>query len=392
MKSATSTVCRAAIYLSACALNGLSPSKEYLEGIDTDAVYAFSARHSIGTLVCSSLEKLGLARHEAIANKNSAIRKIMLFNAERTEILSTLEREGIKYMPLKGVYLKEMYPSIGDREMSDNDILFDISARKRVREIMTERGYKTESYNQDNDDVYIKPPVYNFEMHVSLFADELDDSIREYFEKAFDRAEKLPGTDFGYRMSDADFYIYQKAHEYKHYANSGVGIRALTDTYVMLCTIGDAICSEYTRKELEKLGILNYEREVCQLSEKLLSRAFAENPPESLSDILTEKEIELLRYMATSGTYGNKEREVENRLKRNTEETGSERRAKRKMLREKLFPPMSYYKSRYPFFYRHKYLIPFFVIWRFIKTIFTRPIAACRQLARISGSKTGKSK
>ena len=274
--------------------------------------------------------------------------------------------------------------------MADNDILFDGAERKTVKEIMTRRGYDVKSYNNDNDDVYVKPPVYNFEMHASLFADELGDSVREYFESAFDRAVKIPQTSFGYRMTDEDFYIYQKAHEYKHYVGGGTGIRSIIDTYVMLSAFGDKLDSEYVKEELVKLGILDYERRVRRLSEKLLSPAFAANPPRSLSDILDEPEMEMLKYLVTSGTYGTSSRVLENRLERNIESEGSESRAKRKMIREKFFPPMSYYKAHHPTLYKYKILILLFISWRLIRNLFTRPVAAFKELMRILKTKSKK--
>ncbi len=390
MKSNLATICRATVYLAAAALHGITPKSEYLSDIDTDEVYAFSAYHSIGSLVTSSLSKLGLASDEAIDKRNTAKRKIMLFDAERGELLRVFEEQGIKYMPLKGVYLKEMYPSIGDREMSDNDIMIDGSLRKNVRDIMVSRGYTVEAYNTDNDDVYKKPPVYNFEMHASLFADELDDNTHEYFESAFDKAEKIEDTSYGYRMTDEDFYIYQKAHEYKHYRNGGIGLRALIDTYVILLKTEDTLNREYVNAELERLGISDYERETHFLSEKIFSKKYAKTPPEKLSDILTDSELEMLKYMATSGTYGIVERKIESQLERQTEKVGSEKLAKRKMIREKFFPPMSYYKTHRPFLYKYKVLIPFFVIWRLLKVLFTRPIDACKQLVLIAKAKLKK--
>lgn len=45
------------------------------------------------------------------------------------------EKAGIWYLPLKGVILKEMYPVYGIRQMADNDILFDFTYRKEVKDI-----------------------------------------------------------------------------------------------------------------------------------------------------------------------------------------------------------------------------------------------------------------
>ena len=145
----------AVIYLISCAIAKTSPDATLIPPDDVKDIYAISKRHSVCALVTASLEKIGLASADAIAEKNMAIRKIMLLDAERFAIFSEFDRRGIKHMALKGVILKELYPAIGYRQMSDNDILIDPEKRKEVRDIMISRGYTVESYDSGNHDVYI---------------------------------------------------------------------------------------------------------------------------------------------------------------------------------------------------------------------------------------------
>ena len=74
-------------------------------------------------------------------------------------------------MPLKGVILKELYPKIGMRQMSDNDILFDETYRKDVVRFMKNKGYHLKSGINAHCDEWVKEPVYNFEMHLNLFVE-----------------------------------------------------------------------------------------------------------------------------------------------------------------------------------------------------------------------------
>ena len=112
-------------YLLSCALNNVTPNKELVFTKDVATIYHYAKHHTVGALVSLALEKVGLAPDEAIAERNMAIRKIMLLDAGRAEIFSRFREHGIRYMPLKGVIMKELYPSIGLRQMSDNDILID---------------------------------------------------------------------------------------------------------------------------------------------------------------------------------------------------------------------------------------------------------------------------
>ena len=94
--------------------------------------------------------------------------------SERAEIFRELDRMKIWYLPLKGIGLKSLYPGIGMREMSDNDILIDPCGRDRVHELMLRRGYTALSKPAEHHDVYLKQPIYNFEIHVGLIGDFLD--------------------------------------------------------------------------------------------------------------------------------------------------------------------------------------------------------------------------
>lgn len=60
------------------------------------------------------------------------------------------------YLPLKGIIMKDYYPSVGMRQMSDNDILFDADAWERMEKHMISEGYKAE-YVGKGHDVYHKP-------------------------------------------------------------------------------------------------------------------------------------------------------------------------------------------------------------------------------------------
>lgn len=61
------------------------------------------------------------------------------------------------YLPLKGIIMKDYYPSVGMRQMSDNDILFDADAWERMEKHMISEGYKAEHVGKGNHDVYHKP-------------------------------------------------------------------------------------------------------------------------------------------------------------------------------------------------------------------------------------------
>jgi len=125
---------------------------------------------------------------------NKAVRKNILLDAERTAIFERFEQQGIWYMPLKGSILKELYPENGMREMADNDILYDSTKQAEVKKIMLSMGYSAESVGKSHHDVYMKPPVLNFELHTLLFgaaSDALFRGISGYAEFRFDAVDQF---------------------------------------------------------------------------------------------------------------------------------------------------------------------------------------------------------
>lgn len=145
------------LYLLGCGVNEKMPAKAYIktfqEAYDEDKMqmmYRFSKAHFVEALTGTVLKKAGVKLpiewEQSIAK---AIRKVILFDRERAEIFSYMDEQRIWHMPLKGVILKEFYPSIGMRQMSDNDILFDKDYAKQIRDYMISRGYEVEFLSRE---------------------------------------------------------------------------------------------------------------------------------------------------------------------------------------------------------------------------------------------------
>lgn len=369
------------IYLISCVLNQRTPKKELLSGVNLDHIRNIARDHTLSAILSAALESVGMATEEDIEKKNLAIRKIMLLDAERASILSELESRKIRYLPLKGVILKELYPYIGLRQMSDNDILFDAAHRHQMKDIMTSRGYSVKTFNKFHHDVYLKKPVYNFEMHVKLFGASESFDFESYFAGVFDEAIKDEGNSYGYSMTDEYYYLYLKAHEYKHWVGYGTGLRSLVDTYVYLKAKQNTLNWSYLEAELEKLNMLSYERMTRELALKIFDPDFAESNINC--EKLTQTDIENLDTFFFSGTYGNVVRKVTTDLDKNMQSEESLSKAKARYLWNVLFPSLEYYKVYYPKAYKHKWLIPFVFVKRVFSMVFLRPKTSFSKLGAV---------
>ena len=356
------------IYLMAFSLQGTEPEGAPLANINLEALLRLAKAHSVSAMVCMALEQTDAFQHAAettrlkwLEAKNKAIRKNMLLDAERKAILHELEIQGIWYMPLKGSILKDWYPKPGMREMADNDILFDPSGREQVREIFQNRGYKTVSFGKLNHDEYEKPPIYNFEMHVSLFPGTYKE-LTEQYENVKERLLPVDETAYQFAFTPEDFYVFVLAHAHKHYSHSGTGVRTLADIYVMDRHLGDIMDRDEVEQKLTQLGIAEYEQHSRVLAEKLFS---AVRP---LAEIeLTEDEKEMLLYYCDATTYGTVGNSVNNRLhelQKDSEDIKLWTKVKYCCVR--LFPGKEFCKLHYPFVYRHPWTMPFFWVWRIV--------------------------
>ena len=356
------------LYLMACALQGVSAREEILADADLKQLLIMVRRHSVASMVCMALEKTAIfanadetAKKQWLEAKNKAIRKNMLLDAERKAILHELEIQGIWYMPLKGSILKDWYPKPGMREMADNDILVDPSGREQVQEIFQNRGYKTVSFRKSNHDEYEKPPIYNFEMHVSLFYGMYKELTKQY-ENVKERLLPVDGTAYQFAFTPEDFYVFVLAHAHKHYSRSGTGVRTLADIYVMDRHLGDIMDWNEVEQKLTQLGIAEYEQHSRVLAEKLFSavRPLAETE-------LTEDEKEMLLYYCDATTYGTVDNRVNNRLHELQENSENIKLwTKVKYCCVRLFPGREFCKFAYPFVYKHPWTLPFFWVWRIV--------------------------
>ena len=366
------------IYLMACSLQGTKPEEALLANIDMEALLRLAKAHSVSAMVCVALEQTDAFQHAAETTrlkwmdaKNKAVRKNMLLDAERHQLEKEFAEHGIWYMPLKGSILKDWYPKFGMREMADNDILFDASKRKEVKAIFQGRGYTVKGYNKGNHDEYEKPPIYNFEMHVSLFPGTYK-KLTEQYENVKEHLLPVDGTAYQFAFTPEDFYVFVLAHAHKHYSYSGTGIRTLADIYIMNQKLGGTMNWEYVDSELRGLGIFSYERESRELAQKLFG--IAELPTKAN---LSEAEQQMLADFLGASTYGTIENRTLNQMQKLQPDGGAiTAHTKRKYLLSRIFPGREWCKACAPTVYKYPVLLPFFWVWRLaVKGVKRRDIA-----------------
>ncbi len=377
-------------------------------------LYYIAKKHNLVSLMAQAMEKMGFESDSDIwkrwlKEKNQLIYKSVLMDVEREAIQNFFEENNIWYMLLKGMVIRKYYPAPELREMADNDILFDNKYSKEVYDFMTARGYKSDDYNKGYHDEYLKPPAYNFEMHRQLVSSKERPKWYEYYKDVKSILINDANGKNQFYFSDNDFYVYFIVHTYKHFLNSGMGLRTVLDVYLYLNNLQDKLDFDYIEEQLKKLDAYDFEQTFRSLTFKMFGEnakegnAAADELQDSFDakeqDMLREsfdakkqdklcgsfdakeqdkwwnsfddKEHDMLSYILDAGTYGNLENSVAHKMGYTK---GEKKKAsdKAKYIFRRLFPSMDTIEEFFPFFYKHKWAIPFLYIYRIGKIPFTR--------------------
>lgn len=361
-------------------------NEENSQKIYIGRIYYIAKKHNLVSIMAQAMEKLGFESDSDIwkrwlKEKNQLIYKSVLMDVEREAIQDFFEKNNIWYMLLKGMVIRKYYPAPELREMADNDILFDNKYSKEVYEFMTARGYKSDDYNKGYHDEYLKPPAYNFEMHRQLVSSKERPKWYEYYKdvksilikdtnenRETAANNESNNTSNQFYFSDNDFYVYFIVHTYKHFLNSGMGLRTVLDVYLYVSNLQEKLDFDYIEEQLKKLDAYDFEQTFRSIAFKMFDENLEDRKWWDLFDV---KEQEMLSYVLDAGTYGNLENSVAHKMgytKGEKKKTSD----KAKYIFRRLFPSMDTIEEFFPFFYKHKWAIPFLYIYRIGKIPFTR--------------------
>ena len=264
-----------------------------------------------------------------------------------------LSENKIEHMPVKGYYIRELYPVKELRSFGDIDILIHEKDRKRCDSLMKSLGYTVKN-DWEPTYSYIKDDEY-YEIHTNLFDVRLKEraDMTEYFSSAWLHAKKDSGLRF---VPDTEFHlIYIICHLAKHLSTGGAGIRMYLDVALYILRYDSVISWERTEEEFKKLGLERFFHTVLSaVNEWFYVKASCdfENFGEELS--------ELLEFTLDSDIFGHSRDNSAIKLR------GEERSKKRTALKI-LFPPAEQLENRYTFLKRSRLLLPLAWIVRVFK-------------------------
>ncbi len=274
-------------------------------GISLKALYAFAKLHGVEAMVHHGVAQLRVEETDSVLQEwdrraDMILTQSIVQLAERDKLFSAMHDAGIPVLPVKGSWLKELYPEIDYRQMSDLDILIRPEDAKKAKSVMLQLGYFPSKETSDHHNGYSLKPYMEVELHLSLLPDSSEhyDYYKNIWEKATE--SDYPGV---FRLSPEDEYIYYLLHLQNHVLFAGSGIRSFLDC-VVYRELYPHMDMEYLMREYEALGITSFVRDVEALSDCWFR-----------TGSIPGKELDALsQAVISAGTYGTEEQQFRNQM------------------------------------------------------------------------------
>lgn len=311
-------------------------------------------RNAVTTLILDYFES---CPDEGIKNKAVSEAKMSVMrNAEQDEeirkIREDFTRENIDFMFLKGVTLKDLYPSRESRFMVDMDVLVREEDLPKAKEILLSHALNLE-FDNGKDIIFVLKPFLTVELHRSLFQEDF--FMYSYFSNPWSRTVKLCGRE--YKMSENDLYIYTLAHLTEHYMESGSCFRPTVDLYLLDKTY--ELDFEYINSEFRKLNIAEFASNIRRLYLYLFANGEADETVSLIENYIIlgapVKNASAASKMAASG------------------------KSKSRRFLETAFPPLRHMQLKYPLLKKIPVLLPVFWLIRLVKYTFTKDRSLVRK-------------
>ena len=272
------------------------------------------------------------------------------------QIMACLEKEGIRYLPLKGAVIRELYPEPWMRTSCDIDVLIPEAELDRAVAAL-ERDTEFRDPKRRYHDVSMVSRHVHLELHFS---------IRENLEPAdrllavpWDYAVQLHGARYAFTPEYQLFHVL--AHMAYHFLHGGLGVRPYLDLWLL---------QKKTRFDEQKL------RQLCQTGGLLrfydacsaLAAAWLEGGD------CDEVSAELEAYCFDGGVFGSAENQAL-----------AEQRGKSRIgyVARRLFLKKDVLKEMYPTLKKYPFLLPYYELRRWPRAITSRRKQVAEELRTV---------
>jgi len=329
------------------------------EDVSLEQLYALSKKHKVANIIYPVLrERIKDTDFEKCFSQAyyKAMYRESIQENEYNAIEGKLLEKNIDFLPLKGIVMKNLYPSSDMRTMIDIDILIKKEDLAKISEIMTGLGYGKPEKGVDHF-AYYKEPIMNVEMHFTLISEAKRNGRFSYFSDWWSKAVREEAHNCKWRLQKEDFFIYMLAHCAKHFMGGGCGIRSVLDVYLYEKKVD--FNKEYVRSKLKECELLDFYDHLM----KLAAIWFENDESNSFYETMTE-------FIVDGGYQGNTKNRALYEVAATKEENFKKRKFKGAV--RKLFPPLKIMKYGYDFLNKYPFLLPAAWIMRCFSALFKK--------------------
>ena len=319
------------------------------EEYDLKKIYILSKRHDLSHLIGDALYRNGMLSDDDISERYKEDMATAVLRYEQQDavfkiVKDLFDKNNIKYVPLKGAILKDLYEIGWIRTSCDIDILIGEENLGKATEILTQNGFTTDNKKNFHDMHFFYDEIH-LELHFNIC--ENNKQLDEVLSKVWDYTERFKGNE--YREVPEYFVFHHIAHMAHHFMSGGCGIRPFIDLWILreknycdedklLVLLSESNLVKFYRSVLLLVDIWFNGGEHCDLTRKMS------------------------RYVLTGGVYGTSS---------NSNAIGAAvNKGKRKYLLKIAFPPYKTMTIIYPTLNKHKILLPFCYIHRIFVKLF----------------------
>ena len=339
------------VHLIKCSIKKIKPNP-IPQGIELDGLIALAERHNVANIIYLALRDLGIENKRL---SNACLLAIFSDAKQQyylDEIKQSFEKNKIRFLCMKGIVLKGLYPTTDMRTATDMDIYIDDENSEKAQELMTEIGFKTERFNHElQDDAYTADDIVHVELHRKLISNKCrwDEKCQEIVKRITPKSESA----YEYVMTNEDFYLHMIGHMAKHMKYTGFGIRMVVDVWLYLEKFKSEMDFDILDERLKYCGLYDFNQVILKLNDYWFNSANASPATLQLAD-----------YVVSSGTFGTYEQLISTEAAVNGGKIKSKSVGKLKKILQIVFLPYRNMCTLYPNLRNMPILLPIYWLRR----------------------------
>lgn len=316
-------------------------------------LYSLSKKHDVSHLIAIAGKEYNLFTETEVSQRFErdylmAIMRYEQINYEYQEIVEVFKCKNIEFVPLKGAVLRKYYSEPWHRTSCDIDILIrEEDLEKATKNLIELKGYKRERETNYHDVSLYSPSNVHLELHFNIL--ENIKSIDKLLARVWDYCVLKENETLQFRQTNEYLVFHLIAHLLYHFLRGGCGVRSVIDIWLVHQKI--EINQTVLQEMLKECGIVLFYERILELANVWFF-------DQECSTIIEK----MGNYIFSGGVYGS----FENRM----QVVGTSVENKKNYMRKRIFCPYETMKHRYPILQKHKWLLPFYEVRRWIETIF----------------------